>query len=177
VILGWSGTKIDELQGEEVDMAVLAKLEEYLHRHQVPYQVHAHPQRFTAQEVAEVEHVPGIEVAKTVILRAGKEYLMAVVPATFRVDIGKLRQISGQANLHLAGEAEFAPLFPGCEPGAMPPFGNLFGMPVWVDEALAKQPEIIFNAGDHERTVHMAYADFARLVQPRVLAVGEPARK
>ncbi len=158
-------------------MAVLARLEEFLHQHRVPYQVHAHPQRFTAQEVAEVEHVPGTEVAKPVILRTGKEYLMVVVPATFRVDIGRLREISGHDNLHMASEAEFAPLFPGCEPGAMPPFGNLFGMPVWVDEVLAKQSEIVFNAGDHERAVHMAYADFARLVQPRVLALAEPDRK
>lgn len=158
-------------------MAVLAKLKEFLDHHHIPYEVRSHPQRFTAQEVAEVEHVPGTEVAKAVVLRAGKEYLMVVVPAPFRVDIARVREVSGKANLHLATEEEFTPLFPGCEPGAMPPFGNLFGIPVWVDEVLAKQKEIIFNAGNHEQTVHMAYADFARLVQPTVLAFGEPDRR
>jgi Ala-tRNA(Pro) deacylase len=157
-------------------MPMLTKLREFLDKNQVAYQVHSHPQRFTAQEVAEVEHVPGREMAKVVILRAGNEYLMVVVPAPFRVDIGLVRHKAGKPDLHLATEEEFAALFPQCEAGAMPPFGNLFGMPVWVDEVLAKQKDIIFNAGNHEQAVHMAYADFARLVQPKLLALAQPER-
>jgi len=158
-------------------MPILTKLKQFLDQNQVHYEVHSHPQRFTAQEVAEVEHVPGIEMAKVVILRAGTEYLMVAVPAPLKVDLNVARREAGKPDLHLATEEEFAALFPGCEPGAMPPFGNLFGIPVWVDPALSKQREIVFNAGNHKQTVHMAYADFARLVQPRVLALSHAVGK
>ena len=158
-------------------MPILTKLKQFLDQHQVRYEVRSHPQRFTAQEVAEVEHVPGMEMAKVVILRAGTEYLMVAIPAPFKVDLNVARRETGKPDLHLATEEEFATLFPGCEPGAMPPFGNLFNVPVWVDGTLAKQQEIIFNAGNHKQTVHMSYADFARLVQPRVVALSQPAGK
>jgi len=112
-------------------------------------------------------------VAKVVILRSGAEFMMAVLPALYKVDLTQLRHLTGRPELHLASEEEFTGLFPQCEAGAMPPFGNLYGLPVWVDEPLSRQPEIVFNAGTHTQTVHMAYADFARLVKPRVASFGK----
>jgi Ala-tRNA(Pro) deacylase len=157
-------------------MPILAKLKEFLDANGVAYEVRSHLQAFTAQEVAAAEHVPGREMAKVVIVGAGREFLMAVLPAPQRVDLGKLGAAAGKSDLHLATEAEFADLFPQCEAGAMPPFGNLYGLPVWVDEALTRDRHISFNAGTHEQTVRMAYADFARLVQPRVASFGVHAR-
>jgi Ala-tRNA(Pro) deacylase len=152
-------------------MPILSKLEEFLDANDVRYEVRSHRPAFTAQEVAALEHVPGREMAKVVMVRGGDEYLMAVLPATYRVSLARLGKVAGHAGLRLATEAEFAGLFPGCEPGAMPPFGNLYGIAVWVDESLARDEEIVFNAGNHEQTVHMRYADFARLVRPRTVAL------
>jgi Ala-tRNA(Pro) deacylase len=98
---------------------------------------------------------------------------MIVLGAPFRVNLQQARHETGKPDLHLATEEEFAAMFPQCEAGAMPPFGNLYGIPVCVDTALTKQPEIVFNAGNHQQTVHMAYADFARLVRPKVASVAE----
>jgi Ala-tRNA(Pro) deacylase len=96
---------------------------------------------------------------------------MVVLPAPYHVALERLEEATGRRNLRLATEAEFIGLFSGCEPGAMPPFGNLYGIPVWVDESLTREDEIAFNAGNHQQTVHMKYGDFARLVQPRVAAL------
>lgn len=149
-------------------MPVLAKLKEFLKAEGVRYEVRSHPPAFTAQEVAAAEHVPGRQMAKVVIVCEGDEPLMAVVPAPHLVDLERLGRASGRRGLRIAKEAEFAGRFPGCDPGAMPPFGNLYAMPVWVDESLTRDREIAFNAGTHEQTVHMAYDDFARLVRPKV---------
>src|SRR5262249_45061768 len=145
-------------------------LKEFLDANGVRYEVRTHRRAYTAQEVAALEHVPGREMAKVVMVRDGGEYLMAVLPATYRVSLDRLGKVAGRTGLRLATEAEFAGLFPGCEPGAMPPFGNLYGIAVWVDESLTRDEEIVFNAGNHEQTVHMGYADFARLVRPRTAA-------
>jgi len=153
-------------------MPILTKLSEFLEGSGVRYEVRSHRRAFTAQEVAASEHVPGQEMAKVVIVRDGDGYLMAVLPAPYHVSLRRLGEATGRKGLRLATEAEFAGLFPGCEPGAMPPFGNLYGIPVWVDESLTEDDEIAFNAGNHEQTVHMAYGDFARLAQPRVAAFG-----
>ena len=155
-------------------MPILTRLKEYLDANRVPYELRSHVTAYTARGVADVEHVPPIEVAKVVILRSGGEFLMAVLPALYRVDLTQLRYLTGTPELHLATENEFTKLFPQCEPGAMPPFGNLYDLPVWVDEPLCRQREIVFNAGTHTQTVHMTYADFARLVQPRVESFGKP---
>lgn len=155
-------------------MPILSRLKEYLDASRVPYEVRSHVRAFTARGVADVEHVPPIEVAKVVILRSGVEFLMAVLPAPYRVDVTRLRHLTGKPELHLAAEDDFTRLFPECEPGAMPPFGNLYELPVWVDEPLCRQREIVFNAGTHTQTVHMAYADFERLVRPRVASFGKP---
>ena len=157
-------------------MPILTKLKEFLDANRVHYEVRSHRTAYTAMEVAEAEHVPGREMAKVVMVRDGGSYLMAVLPAPSRVDLEQLGKAARRTGLSLATEAEFAGLFPGCDPGAMPPFGNLYGIPVWVDEALTRDEEIVFNAGTHEQTVHMRYADFARLVQPRVASLRTGAR-
>lgn len=148
----------------------LERLRQHLDAAGVAYEVHSHPQAFTAQEVAEVEHVKGREVAKVVMLRSGGDFFMAVLPAPLRVDLDLARGVLNRPDLQLATEAEFTGLFPDCEPGAMPPFGNLYGVPVLVDESLTRDERIVFNAGTHTQTLRMRYADFARLVQPRVAA-------
>ncbi|MBI4517777.1 MAG: YbaK/EbsC family protein [Deltaproteobacteria bacterium] len=152
-------------------MPILMKLRDFLDSNSVRYEVASHRQAFTAQEVAAAEHVPGIEVAKVVMLRSGGDFVMVVLPAPYHVDLARARELLGKPDLRLAAEQEFAPLFPKCEAGAMPPFGNLFNVPVWVDEALARDDEIVFNAGTHTQTVRMKYADFARLVAPQVGAL------
>ena len=157
-------------------MPILTKLKEFLDANGVRYQVRSHRTAYTAQEVAAEEHIPGFEMAKVVMVRDGGEYLMAVLPAPYRVGLDLLGKATGRTGLRLATETEFAGLFPGCEPGAMPPFGNLYGIPVWVDEALTRDDEIVFNAGTHEQTVHMKYADFARLVQPRIVTLRASSR-
>ena len=149
-------------------MPILTQLREFLDRNQVPYDVVDHREAFTAQEVAEVEHIPGMELAKVVILRGGATYLMAVLPAPYRVDLDRAASTFGKKDLRLATEDEFKGLFPHCEPGAMPPFGNLFNLPVYVDQTLARDEQIVFNAGTHTQTVKMRYADFVRLVRPTV---------
>ncbi len=152
-------------------MPILAKLREYLDRNHVQYEVMSHRQAFTAQEVAAAEHIPGKELAKVVMLRSGKEFLMVVLAAPYRVDLKRAQVVIGKPDLVLATEQEFAGLFPQCEPGAMPPFGNLYDLPVYVDESLTKDDAIVFNAGTHTQTVRMKFADFARTVQPKVVAV------
>jgi Ala-tRNA(Pro) deacylase len=149
-------------------MPILTKLREFLESHKVPYEVESHRQAFTAQEVAEAEHIPGIQMAKVVIVRSGAQFLMVVLPAPYHVGLNLAREALGKPDLVLATEQEFAGLFPKCEPGAMPPFGNLYGLPVWVDQTLTRDKEIVFNAGTHTQTVRLKYADFARLVQPQV---------
>lgn len=156
-------------------MSIPPALTDLLDRSGVRYEIRAHRPAFTAQEIAEAEHVPGAHVAKVVMVRAGGDFLMAVLPAPAHVSLERLGAAVGRTDLHLATEAEFAHLFPGCDPGAMPPFGNLYGVPVWVEESLAQDEEIVMNAGDHEHTLHMRYADFARLVRPRVAAFRPPA--
>jgi Ala-tRNA(Pro) deacylase len=149
-------------------MPILTTLREYLDKQKVPYEVLAHRQAFTAQEVAEAQHVHGAELAKVVMLRSGPQFVMAVLPAPQRVDVDRARAAIGKPDLVLATEAEFEGLFPQCEAGAMPPFGNLYGLPVFVDQTLTRDETIVFNAGTHTQTVKMKYADFARLVQPKV---------
>jgi Ala-tRNA(Pro) deacylase len=151
-------------------MPILGKLREFLDQNKVPYEVTSHRQAFTAQEVAAAEHIPGIKLAKVVMLRSGAEFIMAVLPAPYRVDLDRAKTVLGKPNLALATEQEFAGLFPQCEAGAMPPFGNLYNLAVYADQTLSRDEEIVFNAGTHTQTVKMKYADFARLVQPKVVS-------
>jgi len=149
-------------------MPILTKLREFLDSQKVPYEVLSHRQAFTAQEVAAAQHVSGLELAKVVLLRCGREFIMAVLPAPYLVDLDRAAAALGKPNLALATEPEFKGLFPQCEPGAMPPFGNLYDLPVYVDQTLSRDAEIVFNAGTHTQTVKMKYADFARVVRPKV---------
>ena len=151
-------------------MPILTKLREFLDQNKVAYEVVTHRQAFTAQEIAQAEHVPGKQLAKVVMLRSGKEFFMAVLPASYRVDLDCAATATGKRDVALATEQEFKGLFPQCEPGAMPPFGNLYNLPVYVDRTLAEDDEIVFNAGTHTQTVKMKYADFARLAHPKIAA-------
>jgi Ala-tRNA(Pro) deacylase len=147
-----------------------AKLKELLEREKVKYVSIAHSTAYTAQEIAASAHIPGKEIAKTVIVKLDGKMAMAVLPATVKVDLDRLREAAGAAKVSLAVEEEFERLFPGCPVGAMPPFGNLYGMEVYVDRGLAEDEEIAFNAGSHAELIRMAYRDFERLAKPRLVA-------
>lgn len=149
-------------------MYLQTRIKQYLDLENVPYEHHVHRAAFTAQEVAEEEHVPGMMVAKVIVAKADHRFIMAVLPASIKMDLASLKHALGFKELRLATEGEFKGLFPDSDVGAMPPFGNLYGIPVYVEESLARDPEIVFNAGTHQDTIRMKYADFARLVQPEV---------
>lgn len=144
----------------------LAKLRDYLDAHQVRYAVIAHSPAYTAAEIAEAAHVPGRELAKVVIVRIDGRLAMAVLPATRQVHTESLRKAVGAHEVVLATENEFASRFPDCDPGAMPPFGGLYGLEVFVAPQLAAHDRICFNAGTHRDLIRMSYADFERLAQP-----------
>jgi len=144
------------------------RLEAYLREKQVPFEVRHHPRAVTAQEVAASEHVPGKMLAKTVMILADGEMVMLALPAPYRVDVEKARPALGARDIRLAQEEEFEGSFPDCEVGAMPPFVNLYDLPVYVEEMLAEDETIVFRAGTHTDTMSVAYADFDRLVEPTV---------
>ncbi len=150
-------------------MTCKERLETYLNEQRVPFEVQRHERAFTAQRVAESEHISGHMLAKVVIVYADGETIMVVVPASSRVDLGKMAEALDVQEIRLAEEREFLELFPDCEVGAMPPFGNLYGLPVYSDAELAGNDIIFFQAGTHTETMSMAYADYARLIQPKVL--------
>jgi Ala-tRNA(Pro) deacylase len=145
------------------------KLKEFLDSEKVKYVSIGHSVAYTAQEIAASAHIPGQELAKTVVVKLDGEMVLAVLPATARVDLELLRKASGAKSAELARENEFAGIFPGCELGAMPPFGNLYGLEVFVAQRLAEDDYIAFNAGTHTELIQMSYADFERLARPRVL--------
>ena len=144
------------------------RLKEYLDSNGVAYTTIPHRPAYTAMEVAQSAHVPGREMAKTVILEVDGHLAMAVLPANKHVSLERLGRELGAHHVGLAKEVEFRKDFPDCEVGAMPPFGNLFRMEVLVDPKLAEDEEIAFNAGSHAEVVRMAYKDFERLVHPRM---------
>jgi len=147
---------------------MLRKLQEYLDEHRIKYQVLTHSTAYTAQEVAQAQHIPGKMMAKVVMVKKENGTpVMLVLPASYKVDFTRLREVLG-TRAELEQEREFRDLFPGCETGAEPPFGNLFNLDTVVDTTLTKDEEIVFNAGSHWQTVRMGYDDFARLVRPRV---------
>ncbi len=149
----------------------VAKLKDFLEWEGVKYVTISHSPAFTAQEIAASAHVPGRELAKTVMVKLDGTMAMAVLRSTDRVDWELLKGAAGAATAELASEAEFEGIFPGCELGAMPPFGNLWDMQVFADTRLTEDDEIAFNAGSHTELVRLAYADFARLVKPKVLGL------
>jgi len=147
----------------------IKKLKDHLDGEQIKYVTISHSPAFTAMEVAESAHVPGRALAKTVMVKLDGRMAMAVLPSTRKVDLNLLRESAGAEEAKLATEAEFKSLFPDCETGAMPPFGNLYGMEVYVSPNLAADDQIAFNAGSHTELMRLAYQDFDRLVKPRVV--------
>jgi len=146
------------------------RLKEFLDSHGVKYVSIVHSPAYTAQEVAASAHIPGREMVKTVMIKIEGEMAMAVLPCNRKVVMQDLRELTGCDDVKLAGEVEFQSLFPDCEVGAMPPFGNLYGMEVYAAPSLEADEQIAFNAGSHTEVIKMAYADFARLVKPNVVA-------
>jgi len=145
------------------------KLKEYLDHEQVKYVTLNHSPAYTAQEIAAAAHIPGKQLAKTVIVKLDGEMAMVVEPADTKVDFDTLKSLTNAEEAKLASESEFQDRFPGCELGAMPPFGNLYGMEVYVAENLSKDDEIAFNAGTHSELIKMMYKDFERLVNPKLI--------
>lgn len=145
------------------------KLRRFLDENQVKYVKISHSPAFTAQEIAASAHIPGKEVAKTVMVKVDGKISMAVLPASYRVGLKALAKAIGAEKVTLAEEKEFRDKFGDCEVGAMPPFGNLYDMDVYVAENLAEDKEIAFNAGSHDELIRMMYDDYSRLVRPRVV--------
>ncbi|UCG88903.1 MAG: YbaK/EbsC family protein [Gemmatimonadota bacterium] len=145
------------------------RLKEFLDSHNIKYVVISHSPAYTAQAIAASAHVSGKELAKTVMIKLDGKMAMAVLPASYQVDFDLLKKAVGAKKVELASEAEFKDLFPECEVGAMPPFGNLYDMDVFAAAKLAEDEEIAFNAGSHTELVKLAYKDFERLVTPKVV--------
>ena len=144
------------------------QLKEFLDSHKVKYVTITHSPAYTAQEIASLAHIRGAEFAKTVIVEIDGEMVMAVLPASYHVDLGLLKTAAKGKKIALASESEFQDKFPECEAGAMPPFGQLYGMAVFADEHLTEDKEIAFNAGTHRELIRLSYQEFARLVQPKI---------
>jgi Ala-tRNA(Pro) deacylase len=147
------------------------KLREFLDSKQVKYVSINHSPAYTAQEIAASAHIRGKELAKTVMVTLDGRLAMAVLPASRKVGFDMLREVAGAGDVQLASEQAFRDMFPGCEVGAMPPFGNLYEMDVFVSKSLAQDEEIAFNAGSHTELIRMAYKDFERLVNPKVASI------
>ena len=150
-------------------MTCKERIESYLREHEISFTTQRHRAAFTAQDVAATAHVPGRMVAKVVMVFADGQMTMLVLPASHRIDMDRACDAIGARSVYLAGERELAIAFPDSELGAMPPFGNLYGVPVYVDRMLAEDETIVFQAGTHIVTIGMRYADFARLVRPTVV--------
>lgn len=146
------------------------KLKEYLDEQGIKYVSIRHSTAYTAQEVAASTHITGKELAKTVIVELDGKMAMAVLPANRKIVLQELREITGSDEVKVASEDEFRARFPECETGAMPPFGNLYGMQVFLAETLSLNDEIAFNAGSHTEVIRMDMADFDRLVHPKVVS-------
>ena len=144
------------------------QLKEFLDNQNIKYVTIGHSSAYTAQEIAASAHIPGKELAKTVMVKIDSKMAMAVLPASYMVDLDLLKQAAVASKVELAAEQEFKDKFPGCEVGAMPPFGNLYGMEVFAEQDLAEDKEIAFNAGSHTELIRLAYRDFERLVKPKV---------
>jgi Ala-tRNA(Pro) deacylase len=157
---------------------ISTKLQTYLDQAGVQYDRHTHSTAYTSQDLAESVHAPGHEIVKSVILKADEGILvMCVLSATETANLDTLRKKIGCQVLRLASESEFSDAFPTCEPGAMPPFGNLFDVPVYCQSNLSENKEIEFNAGTHTETIRMAFADYERLVRPEMVHFADPFQK
>jgi Ala-tRNA(Pro) deacylase len=143
------------------------RLIDCLDENKITYEILRHPEAFTAQRIAEVEHVKGRHHAKVVMVKSGAQPLMVVLPAEHLIDLEKLAKIVGQ-DVSLESEEKFESLFPDCAVGAMPPFGNLYGVPTYVDKSLAEEDYIVFEAGTHTEAIKVSYCDYEKIVKPQV---------
>ncbi len=153
-------------------MSISARLKSFLDETQIPYSVMTHTTAYTAQGAAAAMQISGKELAKTVVLWTGEEMILAVLPAPDHVRLDKLAAEVGKS-VRLATEQEFSRLFPDCELGAMPPFGSLYNLAVYVDESLAADEAIVFNAGTHRGAIRIRYDDFVRLARPKVCSCAQ----
>ena len=147
----------------------LASLREYLDKHSIQYSVVSHSPAYTAQGIARLTHTPGKDLAKTVVIKKDGELVMAVLPASFHVDLELFKRSTAAKTAELASEDDFRDRFPECDTGAMPPFGNLYGFEVFAEESLAKDEEITFNACSHRDLIRLAWSDFERLAKPKLI--------
>jgi Ala-tRNA(Pro) deacylase len=144
-------------------------LKEFLDSNKIKYVSIKHSLAYTAQEIAASAHIQGKELAKTVIVKIEGKMAMVVLPANYRIDMKRLKEAAGTQDISLADEGEFQEKFPGCAPGAMPPFGNLYDMQVFADPHLAEDEEIVFNAGSHTELIRLSFKDYERLVAPKIV--------
>ena len=151
------------------------RLKEFLDKHNIRYVSIMHSPAYTAQAIAQSAHVSGRELAKTIIVKIDRRMAMVVLPAPEKVNTDALREQLGAETVEICEERDFMDRFPGCELGAMPPFGNLWDMPVYVDERLREDEQIAFNAGTHTELMQMDYGDFERLVKPTVVRLTHAA--
>lgn len=147
----------------------LKKLRDFLDSKNIKYVTINHSKAYTANEIAATAHIPGKELAKTVMVKIDGKMTMTVLPAYCKINFELLQEAAGANNVELSSEQEFKDMFPGCEIGAMPPFGNLYGMEVLVDKSLCEDEEIAFNAGSHTELIRLSYKDFEGLVKPKVV--------
>ena len=147
----------------------LGRLKEYLDKNNIKYVIIQHSIAYTTPEIAALAHIPGKELAKTVIIKIDGKMAMAVLPASYRVDFDSLKKALGAKKIEMATEKEFENIFSDCETGAMPPFGNLYDMDVYVAESLTEDNEITFNACSHRELIKLAYKDFENLVSPKTV--------
>jgi Ala-tRNA(Pro) deacylase len=147
------------------------QLKEFLDTNHVKYLTIDHSPSYTAQEIAATAHISGKHLAKTVIVKVGSQFIMVVIPATEHINFSELKEWTGAKEVDLAKESEFKNKFPECEVGAMPPFGNLYEMPVYVSNHLVTDGQIAFNAGSHSELLKMSFQDFERLVKPKIITM------
>ena len=151
----------------------LTKIKEFLDEYNIKYTIIKHSSAYTAQEIAASAHISGKELAKTVVIKIDGKMAMAVLPASYKISFDELKEVLGVEKVRLAYEQEFIDKFPDCEVGAMPPFGNIYGMEVYVAESLADDEEIAFNACSHTELIRMKYTDFEELVKPKRMKFSE----
>ena len=156
-------------------MPICERLKTYLEDNHVPYDVISHTRAFTAQGIAASAHISGKKLIKCVMVSGDGKHTLVATTANQRVNLEKLRNALGLWEAHVEKEEEFMDIFEDCEPGAMPPFGNLYGIQMVVDEKVYEDDEIAFNAGDHSSLVRMSFGDFERLVRPKKAAVADPS--
>lgn len=145
------------------------RLKDLLDSNKIKYTTISHSPAYTAQQIAASAHIPGRELAKTVVIKLNGKMAMAVLPASHKVDFDLLKKATEAGKVELASEQEFKDMFPECEVGAMPPFGNLYGMDVFVAESLAEDDEIVFNACSHKELIRMTFKDYEKLAKPKVI--------